>query len=74
MRKIIAFFAFSALMPCVSYANIASSEYVDEKIETTSKYVDEKVETTVKTAGDQTVDGTKTYTASPIVPTPPLPE
>ena len=37
-------------------------------------YVDKQTENQVKTVGDQEIAGTKTYKASPIVPTPDLPE
>lgn len=56
------FVALMIIAPFGAYAEIASSTYVDEK-----------VQTAVQTTGDQTVAGEKTYTESPIVPTPPLP-
>lgn len=36
-------------------------------------YVESRTADQVKTTGDQQIAGTKTYTTSPIVPTPPLP-
>lgn len=39
-----------------------------------TSYVDRQTENQVQIVGDQQIAGTKTYTASPVVPTPPLPE
>ncbi len=50
------------ILPLSAFADIASTGYVDDR-----------VAAQVKTTGDQEIAGTKTYTTSPIVPTPPLP-
>lgn len=66
-------FTFLLLLATVPLANveisetqIASKQYVDKNTTELSKKVDLESE--------QTVNGQKTFTVSPIVPTPPLPQ
>lgn len=66
MLKNILFVALCAILPFGAFA---------AKIEVaSSSYVEQQLKTTVALTGDQSISGTKTYVASPIVPTPALPE
>lgn len=87
--RILLFFSVFALMLCPAVAadtgegRIASAEYVDDRIADVEKKVvnneefktfsDNLPQRFVSTTGDQEISGNKTYTSSPIVPTPPLP-
>lgn len=56
------------LIPGIMLSNAAFCDVAS------TSYVDRHTENQVQVIGDQEISGTKTYTASPVVPTPPLPE
>ena len=62
MKKVIALI-IGITLSGAAWADVASTTYVDAQ-----------TAAQVKTTGDQSISGTKTYTTSPIVPTPALPQ
>ena len=63
MPKVCMFFVLCAVLPfAANAASVASAQYVEQRLETT-----------VSITGNQSIDGTKTYNESPIIPTPALP-